>query len=186
MRTGTAAVILGLKAMVLLWWPGIASSPAAASQRIGGETTSATDEPGSRSSAPAEVSQSVESPADTRSHEATTPAASKVLVLGSVFPPSGTESLRPDATRLLDGIAATYKGTSQKLEIVGHADGRGDAATNLRLSAGRAQAVRAYLTASEIPAQNMTVSYEGARTPMAQGIDPEANAQNSRVEIRVP
>lgn len=114
------------------------------------------------------------------------PAPNAVLVLGSVFFASNQRTLGPDATHMLEGIAATYKGTTQQLEIVGHADARGSAAANLQLSAARAEAVRAFLEQQGIPSSSMQVRYDGARTPMARGVDPEANATNRRVEIRVP
>jgi outer membrane protein OmpA-like peptidoglycan-associated protein len=118
--------------------------------------------------------------------KAARPDPAKILVLGSVFFPSNETGLGPDASRMLEGIATTYRGTSQQLEIVGHADPRGDAAANVRLSTRRAEAVRAFLYERGVPAGNLRVKSEGERTPMARGVEPEANAQNRRVEVRLP
>ena len=109
----------------------------------------------------------------------------RILVLGSVFFPSGQAELGPDARRLLDGVAATYKGTTQRLEITGHTDTRGSAAVNASLSRARAEAVRGYLAARGIPARQLVVRYAGASRPMARGASSEDNAQNRRVELSV-
>lgn len=158
-----------------------------AAQVPGGAVVTIPDIGGAASGASAPSAPSAPPTGTSGTAPPTAPAPdSKVLVLGSVFFPSNATQLGPDATRMLDGIATTYKGTAQQLEIVGHADARGSAQANLRLSAQRAEAVRSYLAANGIPPGNMRVSYDGARTPMARGVDPEANAQNRRVEVRVP
>lgn len=109
----------------------------------------------------------------------------RILVLGSVFFPSGRADLGPDARRLLEGVAATYKGTTQRLEITGHTDTRGSAEVNATLSRARAEAVRGYLAARGIPATQLVVRYAGASRPMATGASSEDNAQNRRVELSV-
>ena len=209
MRTGTGALVLVATAVVLLWWrapaapvdgagggdqsgkmaPSSVPAPQDAIQQPanGGASSTTGQPPDSATPKPTKPSgdaRDVEPPNATGQPVARPPA--KILVLGSVFFPSGATALGPDASRMLQGIAATYKGTAQKLEIVGHADGRGDAETNVRLSTRRAEAVRSYLVARGVPSRNMSVKSEGDRTPMAQGVEPEANAQNRRVEVRVP
>lgn len=120
-----------------------------------------------------------------RDPEVRTVERERILVLGSVFFPSGQAELGPDARRLLDGVAATYKGTTQRLEITGHTDTRGSAAVNATLSRARAEAVRGYLAARGIPARQLVVRYAGASRPMARGASSEDNAQNRRVELSV-
>ena len=209
MRSGTGAAVLGVTAVLLLLFPlaarseqAIGPSPRAdSSTREGGDFDSASSVDFAPSSGPPAGGPTPGGPPPGRSpaESATTPpsptpapttprdsVSRTVLVVGSVFFPSGATELGPDATRMLDGVAKQYRGTSQRLEIVGHADGRGNAAANLQLSAQRAEAVRGFLVRRGIPEANMVVKYDGARTPMARGIDPEANAQNRRVEVRVP
>jgi OmpA-OmpF porin, OOP family len=187
-RTG-AAVLLATAAVLLLWrtpLSGIAQIPRGGSDTAAPAPARPNDVPPGSGGAQGQTEPSPSaSPAPSAASDSTTPITT-VLVLGSVFFPSNQRVLGPDASRMLEGIAATYKGTSQQLEIVGHADARGSAAANLTLSASRAEAVRAFLASQGIPAGSMRVLFDGARTPMARGVDPEANAQNRRVEIRVP
>lgn len=99
--------------------------------------------------------------------------------------------LRPQARRALVRLAATVAGRGGTLRVVGHADGRGDAAYNRRLSLRRARAVAAVLR-SGLPARlRIRATGRGSADPVADETtptgedDPDGRARNRRVELRI-
>ncbi|MFP6687607.1 MAG: OmpA family protein [Polyangiaceae bacterium] len=72
-----------------------------------------------------------------------------------------------------------------KLEIQGHTDNRGQLGHNWKLSAARAAAVQAWLTANGIAADRLTAKGYGATKPIAPGHTEAARAKNRRVEFIV-
>ena len=89
--------------------------------------------------------------------------------------------LNNEATRILDGQAAwllSYPDANVTIE--GHTDERGTREYNLALGDRRANAVRNYLVALDVPPTRiLTISY-GEERPMAAGSDETAYARNRR------
>ncbi|WP_293387879.1 OmpA family protein [Nevskia sp.] len=95
--------------------------------------------------------------------------------------------LRPNAQSVLDVIAKGMAGQrSLQVEIAGHTDSQGSAAYNLKLSQGRADAVRAYLIDKGVsPDQLKAVGYGESQLKIKPERNPDDYLLNRRVEFRV-
>jgi outer membrane protein OmpA-like peptidoglycan-associated protein len=71
------------------------------------------------------------------------------------------------------------------LTIKGHTDSAGGAAVNEALSLKRAEAVRAQLIASGIPATTITTQGLGPNQPIGDNKSADGRKQNRRVEVEV-
>ena len=71
------------------------------------------------------------------------------------------------------------------VQVVGHTDSQGDAATNQSLSEKRAQQVRAGLVAAGLARARVTAEGRGAAEPVATNGSAAGRAKNRRVEILV-
>lgn len=71
------------------------------------------------------------------------------------------------------------------VQVVGHSDSQGDAATNQALSEKRAQQVRAGLVAAGLARARVTAQGRGAAEPVADNGSAAGRARNRRVEIIV-
>lgn len=101
---------------------------------------------------------------------------------------SDSAALSQEAMAALDAFAARLKGDNKNvfIEIQGHTDSRGEAATNLRIGEARADAVRRYLNMKGgIPLHRMaTISY-GEAEPIASNMNRDGRSQNRRVVLVV-
>jgi outer membrane protein OmpA-like peptidoglycan-associated protein len=85
---------------------------------------------------------------------------------------------------VLDRIASILRANPAiSISIEGHADERGSADYNLRLSQRRADAVRAYLAAAGVETARMKTAAFGKSKPEVKGADAETYAVNRRVVI---
>lgn len=101
-----------------------------------------------------------------------------------VFFDWGKPELTRDARTTLDEAVAAYSRLQpSRVAVVGHADRSGSAAHNLAASRRRAEAVKAYLAASGVPASVIVVSAHGESRPIVPTEDGVREAQNRRVEI---
>ena len=73
----------------------------------------------------------------------------------------------------------------RKIMIDGHADNSGNAAKNLTLSAGRAEAVKAYLVKKTVNAERLVATGYGDVQPIADNATKEGRTKNRRVEFNV-
>jgi outer membrane protein OmpA-like peptidoglycan-associated protein len=113
-------------------------------------------------------------------NEAKTP-----VVLRGVTFESGRSALKPDSYTILDIVAASLIANPDiKIEIAGHTDNTGSAATNTRLSQARADAVRAYLASKGVAPDRMVARGYGPSQPVAPNTSVTGRAQNRRVELR--
>ena len=84
----------------------------------------------------------------------------------------------------IDGIIKEFPGF--KVQVEGYTDNKGKAASNLKLSQGRAEAVIAWLTSHlQTPADRMTAKGFGAANPIADNKTAAGQAKNRRVEFSV-
>jgi outer membrane protein OmpA-like peptidoglycan-associated protein len=113
-----------------------------------------------------------------------TEARQPVVLRGVTFEP-GRSALRPDSYTILDMVATSLINNPDiNVEISGHTDNTGSAATNLRLSHARANAVRAYLASKGVAPERMVAKGYGPEQPVAPNSTPAGRAQNRRVELR--
>src|SRR6266852_659206 len=113
-----------------------------------------------------------------------TEARTPVVLRGVTFE-TGRSALKPDSYTILDIVAASLVANPDiKIEISGHTDNTGSAATNTRLSQARAAAVRAYLASKGVAPQRMVAKGYGLSQPVAPNTTAAGRAQNRRVELR--
>jgi outer membrane protein OmpA-like peptidoglycan-associated protein len=95
-------------------------------------------------------------------------------------------NLTPDARRVIEAAAQTYKATgSARLDVSGYTDLAGTQAYNLRLSRRRADAVAAYMVRLGVPRNVMDVKWFGKENPRVPTPDGVREPQNRRVEIEM-
>lgn len=109
-----------------------------------------------------------------------------VAVLAGVQFATGKSSLTPNARETLShfaGVLGAFPGLS--LDIEGHTDSTGAAATNEKLSLERAMAVRDFLSMQGVSAAVIDVHGFGSSRPVAMNETASGREQNRRVEIIV-
>jgi outer membrane protein OmpA-like peptidoglycan-associated protein len=107
-----------------------------------------------------------------------------VLTLGDVLFATGRADLKPGAIGNLDRLVAFLAEYPQlAVEIEGHTDSVGSAASNQLLSERRAASVRSYLLEQGVTARRMTTAGLGESRPVADNETPSGRQQNRRVEI---
>lgn len=113
-----------------------------------------------------------------------TPERAAVTLRGVTFE-SGRTVLRADSYSVLDLVAASLVANPDvRIEVGGHTDNTGSAATNTNLSQARAEAVRAYLITKGVSADRMTARGYGSAQPVAPNTTASGRSQNRRVELR--
>jgi OOP family OmpA-OmpF porin len=102
------------------------------------------------------------------------------------FEPASFE-LTPVGRATLDQLLPVLRrlGGERTFEVIGHTDSLGTRATNLALSAARADAVKSYLVARGLRESSITTLGAGPDRPVAANDTPEGRARNRRIELRV-
>jgi outer membrane protein OmpA-like peptidoglycan-associated protein len=92
--------------------------------------------------------------------------------------------LKPEARAQLEGVLQALKEQpSLQVQVVGHTDGVGSDAYNMKLSQRRAESVADFLIKNGSRKENLQVDWKGKREPIASNANAEGRAQNRRVEI---
>jgi outer membrane protein OmpA-like peptidoglycan-associated protein len=111
------------------------------------------------------------------------PIEEKVNLKGVNFLP-GKAVLSLDAKRVLDGVAEQLLAyPNVKIEIQGHSDNVGKAATNQKLSENRAKAVVSYLATKGVKMNRMKAIGYGPSQPIADNATEEGRELNRRIEM---
>ena len=107
------------------------------------------------------------------------------MVRGQILFALNKSDLTPEAKELL-GQAVDFmkKNPNVVTEIQGHTDSTGPLAWNMELSQRRADAVKEFLVASGVPADNLTTKGYGPNEPIAPNDTSENRALNRRVDFR--
>lgn len=93
-------------------------------------------------------------------------------------------TLRPDSEGVLQRILTLLQGDAAlAVEVQGHTDNVGGDDYNLKLSQGRADAVKAWLVIKGIAAGRISTRGYGRQQPVASNDNDEGRAKNRRVEL---
>jgi OOP family OmpA-OmpF porin len=112
-------------------------------------------------------------------------APSGGTVLRGVEFASGSARLDPRSFPVLDSLARVLiANPGLSVEIGGHTDNSGNAATNRNLSRLRAEAVRNYLIARKVPFTRLVAKGYGSSQPLSRDTTAAARSANRRVEIK--
>ena len=99
---------------------------------------------------------------------------------------TGFDILLPGLESVLQEAATTLnRYPDLRVEVAGHSDSAGDAATNEGLSARRAKTVRNFLIQYGVAEDRLTFRGYGESQPIADNSTEEGRAMNRRVELRV-
>lgn len=97
---------------------------------------------------------------------------------------TGSAALRPDLHREIRSIAANLVSyPSSNIEVVGHTDDVGSAASNQDLSERRAFSVADVLVGAGVPSRRISTYGRGEDNPVASNATASGRAMNRRVEI---
>lgn len=105
------------------------------------------------------------------------------LDLNIVFD-TGSSDIKQRYNRRLNAFAHYLVENKRAGEIAGYTDNVGDAADNQKLSEERANAVRNYLIAQGVPADQLVAVGYGQEEPIADNDTAEGRAQNRRIEFK--
>ena len=99
---------------------------------------------------------------------------------------SGSAVLATSGIQIMDEmVSALNKVSGKKIRIIGHTDSSGDTNKNLMLSQQRAEAVKAYLIAKNIPSHLLSTEGLGSSKPVAENRTAEGRKKNRRIEFEV-
>ena len=99
---------------------------------------------------------------------------------------TGSSTLTPASKEQVDNVAAILKAyPAVTIKLGGYTDNVGNSAANKKLSADRANTVRADLVSRGIAADRLAAEGYGDAHPVADNSTPEGREQNRRIAIRV-
>ncbi len=106
------------------------------------------------------------------------------IILEGVNFETGKTVLLPTARSILDQVAASLmKYPEAEVAIHGHTDNVGGAKYNMKLSVGRAEAVKGYLVKKGIAGSRITTKGFGFTKPIADNSTAAGRAKNRRIEF---
>lgn len=110
----------------------------------------------------------------------------KTFVLDDVNYETGKADLKPGSFTVLDELVAYLnRKDDERIEIGGHTDNVGKAASNIILSMDRAKSVMAYLISKGIDANRLTAKGYGMSVPVVSNATKEGKAMNRRTEVKI-
>lgn len=110
----------------------------------------------------------------------------KALNLQIINFASGSSEIPADNKAILDqAVTLLNKVSGVKLNVGGHTDSTGKAASNKALSQRRAQAVVDYLTSKGVDASKLVAQGHGSDQPVAENTTDEGRFKNRRIEFSV-
>lgn len=111
----------------------------------------------------------------------------KLKMPGAIVFETGKDALKPESEPVLEQLKVFLdeKKHITLVRIEGHTDNVGQPAANLKLSGGRALAVKTWLTGKGIDAKRMIAVGFGDTKPVADNAKEEGRSQNRRTEFVV-
>lgn len=111
---------------------------------------------------------------------------SNLLAKGNILFESGSATIDPDSTGLLDHVIETaLRCPTATIEIAGPAGSNGDDEADQAVSEARAQAVRDYLVKAGLPADRFVAIASGSDQPLAADDPGKPKAQNRGIKFLV-
>jgi OOP family OmpA-OmpF porin len=113
-------------------------------------------------------------------------AMPKKYTLDNVYFETGKALIKPSSYKYIDEMVE-YMQLKKNIviEISGHTDNVGAAATNLKLSQDRAEAVRAYLLKKGIAANRVVAKGYGDTQPIDNNLTDAGRQKNRRTEVKI-
>ncbi|RPH37035.1 OmpA family protein, partial [bacterium] len=108
-----------------------------------------------------------------------------IVLEGVTFQSGSAKLLKPSEAVMEKALLALKQNPGLRVEIAGYTDNEGSISANDKLSKGRAQTVKTWLTMRGIAANRLTAVGYGSRTPIASNLTPEGRAKNRRIEFHV-
>jgi outer membrane protein OmpA-like peptidoglycan-associated protein len=106
--------------------------------------------------------------------------------LNNIFFETGKAALKKESFPELDRVIKFMQESPDlKVEIGGHTDNVGKAATNLKLSQNRAKAVANYIVSKGVNSSRIVAKGYGLTKPVASNKTKEGKAENRRVEFKI-
>jgi OmpA-OmpF porin, OOP family len=127
-------------------------------------------------------------PAPTGTANRTVPEVSKPSLAKNVdlYFQTGSMKLRPESEAQLREFAAAFDANRDaRILVNGYTDNVGNAASNMRLSQERANAVKNDLIRMGIPESRLSTQGFGGQNPIADNATPEGRRMNSRVSVQI-
>ncbi len=110
----------------------------------------------------------------------------KTFVLDDCNFETGKSTLEESSYTVLNELVAyLVRKDDERIELGGHTDNVGSAASNLKLSQDRANVVRDYLLSKGIAAERVFAKGYGMTVPVADNKTAEGRAQNRRTEVKI-
>lgn len=110
----------------------------------------------------------------------------KSFILEDVNYETGKADLKPESYPVLNELVSYLnRKDDERIEIGGHTDNVGKAASNLILSMDRAKSVMAYLIAQGIDPNRLTAKGYGMTVPIEDNRTAEGRASNRRTEVKI-
>jgi outer membrane protein OmpA-like peptidoglycan-associated protein len=110
----------------------------------------------------------------------------ETIKLNNVFFEAGLPTLKSESFPELNRLIEILKDNPGiYIELAGHTDNKGDAATLLKLSEDRVSTVKAYLVSNGIDTNRITGKGYGATQPVAPSDTEENSKANRRVEFKI-
>jgi OOP family OmpA-OmpF porin len=112
--------------------------------------------------------------------------AATVSLAGDATFANNSSDITASGKASLDQLIRDYdKVDVTSVDLVGHADSRGDADYNQGLSERRAESIKTYLVEQGANPAKLTTSGRGESDPVASNSTKEGRAQNRRVDIKI-
>jgi outer membrane protein OmpA-like peptidoglycan-associated protein len=133
---------------------------------------------------PKDPPKEVPKPIETPKAEPLKAEVGKAIVLEGVVFKAGSTAITASSDSVLGRALSTFlESPAIEVEIRGYTDNTGNAKANVKLSQGRANAVRTWLVKRGIPTARIKAKGYGSANPVAPNTTPEGRAQNRRIEF---
>ena len=111
---------------------------------------------------------------------------SKTFILEDCNFETGKATLEPESYTVLDELVAYLnRKDDERIELGGHTDNVGTAASNMKLSLDRATTVMNYLLSKGIDPNRVVAKGYGLTQPIAENKTEAGRAQNRRTEVKI-